>query len=87
MKYGSQSFTKADYAATLAATLASFLMKQGDAAGLTTFADGMRNTCRRAIAPAICGASLPSWNARRRPQAHRLISPSASWPICCANAA
>jgi uncharacterized protein (DUF58 family) len=41
MKYGSQSFTKADYAATLAATLASFLMKQGDAAGLTTFADGI----------------------------------------------
>lgn len=41
MGYGSQGFTKADYAATLAATLASFLMKQGDAAGLTTFADGI----------------------------------------------
>lgn len=41
MGYGSQDFTKADYAATLAATLASFLMKQGDAAGLTTFADGI----------------------------------------------
>lgn len=41
MGYGSQGFTKADYAATLAATLASFLMKQGDAAGLTTFAEGI----------------------------------------------
>jgi len=41
MGYGSQSYTKADYAATLAATLASFLMKQGDAAGLTTFAEGI----------------------------------------------
>ncbi len=41
MGYGSAGYTKADYAATLAATLASFLMKQGDAAGLTTFADGI----------------------------------------------
>jgi len=41
MGFGSQGFTKADYAATLAATLASFLMKQGDAAGLTTFAEGI----------------------------------------------
>ncbi|MBE2285942.1 MAG: DUF58 domain-containing protein [Prosthecobacter sp.] len=43
MGYGSLGFTKADYAATLAATLASFLMKQGDAAGLTTFADGIED--------------------------------------------
>ncbi len=41
MGFGSAGYTKADYAATLAATLASFLMKQGDAAGLTTFADGL----------------------------------------------
>lgn len=41
MSYGSLGITKADYAATLAATLASFLMKQGDAAGLTTFAEGI----------------------------------------------
>ena len=41
MGFGSAGYTKADYAATLAATLASFLMKQGDAAGLTTFADGI----------------------------------------------
>lgn len=41
MRFGSAGFSKAEYAATLAATLATFLMKQGDAAGLTTFADGI----------------------------------------------
>lgn len=41
MQFGSQGFSKADYAATLVATLASFLMQQGDAAGLTMFADGV----------------------------------------------
>lgn len=39
MQYGSGGFTKAQYAATLAATLACFLMKQGDAVGLTTFGE------------------------------------------------
>lgn len=39
MQYGSAGFTKAQYAATLAATLACFLMKQGDAVGLTTFSE------------------------------------------------
>jgi uncharacterized protein (DUF58 family) len=38
MSYGSRGWTKADYGATLAATLASFLFAQGDAVGLTTFA-------------------------------------------------
>lgn len=37
MQYGSGPMTKADYAATLAATLALFLMQQGDAVGVTTF--------------------------------------------------
>ncbi len=37
MAYGSGEVTKAQYAATLAATLACFLMAQGDAVGLTTF--------------------------------------------------
>lgn len=37
MQYGLGGVTKASYAATLAATLALFLMKQGDAVGLTTF--------------------------------------------------
>jgi uncharacterized protein (DUF58 family) len=42
MKFGSAGgMTKADYAATLAATLALFLMKQGDAVGVTTFASGL----------------------------------------------
>jgi uncharacterized protein (DUF58 family) len=37
MDYGSLGYTKADYARTLAATLAYFLNTQRDAAGLTTF--------------------------------------------------
>ncbi len=43
MTYGSQSFTKAQYAATLAATLAWFLHQQGDAVGLLTFDEGVRD--------------------------------------------
>src|SRR3954454_16202142 len=39
MEYGSQGYTKAQYAATLAATLAHFLYLQGDAVGLLTFND------------------------------------------------
>jgi uncharacterized protein (DUF58 family) len=37
MTYGSGDYSKADYAATFAATLAYFLMGQNDAVGLTTF--------------------------------------------------
>ena len=37
MTYGSLSYTKAEYSATLAATLAYFLYLQGDAVGLMTF--------------------------------------------------
>src|SRR5262252_5120466 len=37
MNYGSLGYTKAEYAATLAATLAYFLYLQGDAVGLMTF--------------------------------------------------
>jgi uncharacterized protein (DUF58 family) len=37
MGYGSKGYKKADYASTLAATLAYFLMGQGDAVGLATF--------------------------------------------------
>ena len=39
MEFGSTGYTKAQYAATLAATFACFLMKQGDAVGLTTFGE------------------------------------------------
>src|SRR4051812_44091057 len=38
MGYGSLGWRKADYASTLAATLAHFLDAQGDAVGLITFA-------------------------------------------------
>jgi uncharacterized protein (DUF58 family) len=43
MTFGSLSYTKADYAATLAATLAQFLYLQGDAVGLLTFDEQLRD--------------------------------------------
>jgi uncharacterized protein (DUF58 family) len=42
MAYGSLGYTKAEYAATLAATLSYFLYLQGDAIGLLTFDDQIR---------------------------------------------
>ena len=42
MGYGSGTYTKAQYAGTLAATLAYFLFTQGDAVGLATFDDQIR---------------------------------------------
>src|SRR5947209_19313015 len=42
MTYGSTGYTKADYAATLAATLAYFLYLQGDAVGVLTFDEEIR---------------------------------------------
>lgn len=42
MDYGSGTFTKATYAATLAATLAYFLHLQGDAVGVMTFDEQVR---------------------------------------------
>ncbi len=43
MDYGSTGFTKASYANTLAATLAHFLHAQGDAIGLLTFDERVRD--------------------------------------------
>jgi uncharacterized protein (DUF58 family) len=42
MTYGSTGYSKAEYAGTLAATLAYFLYLQGDAVGLLTFDDQIR---------------------------------------------
>src|SRR2546423_5922234 len=42
MSYGSLTYTKAQYANTLAATLAYFLYLQGDAVGLLTFDEQIR---------------------------------------------
>jgi len=42
MAFGSTGYTKAQYAATLAATLAQFLYLQGDAIGLLTFDEELR---------------------------------------------
>jgi uncharacterized protein (DUF58 family) len=43
MRYGSIGYSKAQYAGTLAATLGCFLFTQGDAVGLATFDDQIRN--------------------------------------------
>jgi len=43
MDYGSVGYTKAEYANTLAATLAYFLHQQGDGVGLLTFDAGIRD--------------------------------------------
>jgi uncharacterized protein (DUF58 family) len=43
MDFGSRSYTKSAYAATLAATLAYFLHLQGDAVGLLTFDENVRD--------------------------------------------
>lgn len=43
MTFGSVGYTKAEYANTLAATLALFLQQQGDATGLLTFDEGIRD--------------------------------------------
>jgi uncharacterized protein (DUF58 family) len=43
MAYSSLGYTKAQYAATLAATLAYFLHRQGDAVGLLTFDEKVRD--------------------------------------------
>ena len=43
MSYGSRGYTKAQYAATLAATLGYFLELQGDAIGVLTFAEALRD--------------------------------------------
>ena len=43
MGYGSLAYTKSEYANTLAATLAYFLFKQGDAVGLVTFDEELRD--------------------------------------------
>jgi uncharacterized protein (DUF58 family) len=43
MTYGSSGYSKAEYAATLAATLAYFLHRQGDATGLVTFDEAVRD--------------------------------------------
>jgi uncharacterized protein (DUF58 family) len=43
MAYGSLAYSKADYVRTLAATLAWFLHEQGDAVGLVSFNEGVRD--------------------------------------------
>ena len=54
MSYGSLPYTKAQYASTLAATLAYFLSLQGDAVGLLTFTNASATTSRHGTGPVTC---------------------------------
>lgn len=65
MGYGSQGFTKADYAVTLAATLGYFLIRQHDAVGALTFDEQV-------------GAFLP---ARNRPGHFRRLLATIDSPL------
>ena len=65
MSYGSAGYTKAEYAATLAATLGYFLEMQSDAIGLLTFADAVRDAFDprirgRLVTPAFISKYLPA---------------------------
>ncbi len=51
MGFGSVGYTKAQYAQTLAATMAYFLIQQHDAVGLVTFADQLREYLPAKIRP------------------------------------
>src|ERR1035437_683067 len=54
MEFGTRGYTKAHYAATLAATLGYFLDLQGDAVGLLTFDSEVRDFLPAQIGRASC---------------------------------
>ncbi|MCB1097091.1 MAG: DUF58 domain-containing protein [Verrucomicrobiae bacterium] len=58
MFYGTTGYTKADYAKTLAATFSQFLLSQGDAVGLVTFSDQVKE-----VVPSL----------RKRGQMHSIV--------------
>ena len=62
MTFGTTGYTKADYARTLAATLAYFLSHQGDATGLLTFDEQVREYLPARNRPG-CSGSTP-WAGR-----------------------
>ncbi|MES2571161.1 MAG: DUF58 domain-containing protein [Verrucomicrobiota bacterium] len=64
MTFGSRGFSKADYARTLAATLAYFLAQQGDATGLKVVQ--CANIFPLETGPDICAISCSRWKSRPR---------------------
>ena len=70
MGYGSGGYTKSQYAGTLAATLAYFLFTQGDAVGLATFDDQIREYMPPRNRPSYLRRLMPAWkpSPRARPR-------------------
>jgi uncharacterized protein (DUF58 family) len=75
MTYGSRGYTKAEYAATLAATLAYFLYLQGDALGLLTFDEHIRDYLPARHRPGHLRALLLALEKPAGGQATNLVAP------------
>ncbi|MEN6333676.1 MAG: DUF58 domain-containing protein [Phycisphaerales bacterium] len=75
MDYGSGGYTKSQYAGTLAATLAYFLFAQGDAVGLATFDDEIREYLPPRNRPSYLRRLMQALEARPRGKATDLGAP------------
>jgi uncharacterized protein (DUF58 family) len=75
MGYGSGSYTKSQYAGTLAATLAYFLFTQGDAVGLATFDDEIREYMPPRNRPSYLRRLMQALEAQPRGKATDLGAP------------
>lgn len=75
MDYGSAGYTKSQYAGTLAATLAYFLFTQGDAVGLATFDDRIREYMPPRNRPSYLRRLMQALEARPAGKATDLEAP------------
>jgi uncharacterized protein (DUF58 family) len=75
MGYGSGGYTKSQYAGTLAATLAYFLFTQGDAVGLATFDDRIREYMPPRNRPSYLRRLMQALEAQPRGKATDLGAP------------
>ncbi|HNS21673.1 MAG TPA: DUF58 domain-containing protein [Sedimentisphaerales bacterium] len=75
MGYGSGGYTKSQYAGTLGATLAYFLFTQGDAVGLATFDDRIREYMPPRNRPSYLRRLMTALDAQPRGKATDLGAP------------
>lgn len=75
MDFGSGTYTKAEYARTLAATLAFFLTRQRDATGLLTFDEGVRDYVPARFRPGHLRRLLVALERRPAGKATNLYEP------------
>jgi len=75
MSFSSLEYTKAQYAATVAATLAYFLMGQGDAVGLLTFADALYEYIPARLRPGHMRRLMIALERQPRGKATDLVAP------------